>query len=71
MTGEFYLLNALWVGAALYLIGRFLPHILRLIRYLLPHGLVVAFDYSSDVIKVTNALRNEDGIAGEDKPAKK
>tara|TARA_Y100000310_G_scaffold300671_1_gene336533 strand:+ start:1923 stop:2162 length:240 start_codon:yes stop_codon:yes gene_type:complete len=64
MSGEFYLLNALWFGAALILIGALLPTIWRVLRFVIimciPFGLVAAFHVSRDIATATREVMRRD-----------
>lgn len=57
MTGDLYLLNALWIGAALVIIGTLLPTLWRVVRFVivmcLPFGLVAGWHVARDVVAAT------------------
>lgn len=67
MSGQFYLLNALWFGAALVITGALLPYIWRVLRFIvimcLPFGLVSLGYIIGDIIKATRQLRAGDDDA--------
>lgn len=53
MTGDLYLLNALWIGAALCITGALLPRIFTVLRIIvvmcLPFGIVAAWHTVQDI----------------------
>lgn len=53
MTGDLYLLNALWIGGALCLLAYALPTVFKVLRVIvvmcLPFGLVAAFHTMQDI----------------------
>lgn len=64
MTGGLYLLNALWIGAALVIGGRMLPSIARIlwkvIVLCLPFGLVAGFHLAKDIARATRQEMERD-----------
>lgn len=71
MTGEFYLLNALWLGALLCLIGYALPTVFKVLRFIiimcLPFGVVAGWQVSCNIIRTTRQAMGDDGTANETK----
>lgn len=64
MTGDYYLLNALWIGAALCITGMLLPRLFTVVRFAivmcLPFGLVALWHVAQDVIATTRKMREDE-----------
>ena len=60
MAGEFYLLNALWIGAALFIIASIIPYVWRVVWFVIimltPFGIVAAYQTYRDIRDKFNAL---------------
>lgn len=65
MTGDLYLLNALWFGAGLVLLGILLPRILKVLRFVLlmclPFGFVAAWQVVGDIRKAVKSMNEKEG----------
>ena len=54
MTGDLYLLNAVWLGLLLFLIAAILPYTRKIVVMMLPFGLVIGWQYVRELIHTTN-----------------
>lgn len=63
MTGELYLLNALWLGALLVILARIGPALLwwigRIVVLCLPFGLVAGFHVVQSIIDLVKRERDK------------
>ena len=64
MNGDYYLLNAFWIGAVLCITGILLPRLLTVLRFIivmcLPFGLIASYHVTQDVIAAVRKMREDE-----------